>query len=230
MLIADALSDRHLRTLGAAAKGVGLLTGGAGLAIGLPDNFARRDDARHSGEQALFPAGPAAVLAGSCSAATRGQVEQARSAGLPVLVLDPEALIAGRQTAGSIAEWIVGNATSDRPALAVSSADPDAVAKTQADYGADYIGAVIEQTFAAVAAMIAGAGITRLIVAGGETAGAVVAGLGVGALVVGPEIDPGVPWTRSYTSAPNTPELALALKSGNFGTPDFFLKAWGLLD
>ena len=60
---------------------------------------------------------------------------------------------------------------------------------------------------------------------GGETAGAVVAGLGVTTLDIGPEIAPGVPWTRSIGS----PDLALALKSGNFGGPDFFLRAWSLL-
>jgi uncharacterized protein YgbK (DUF1537 family) len=62
-------------------------------------------------------------------------------------------------------------------------------------------------------------------VAGGETSGAVVAALGVRALRIGPEIDPGVPWTVSLGDAP----FALALKSGNFGAPDFFVKAWPML-
>ena len=68
-------------------------------------------------------------------------------------------------------------------------------------------------------------GVGQLIVAGGETSGAVVKALGVKGLRIGPEIDPGVPWTAALQEATRAP-LALALKSGNFGTPDFFLKAW----
>ncbi|MBM3526247.1 MAG: hypothetical protein FJX57_25125, partial [Alphaproteobacteria bacterium] len=41
------------------------------------------------------------------------------------------------------------------------------------------------------------------------------------ALRIGPQIDPGVPWTASVGGPP----LALALKSGNFGGDDFFAKA-----
>ena len=50
--------------------------------------------------------------------------------------------------------------------------------------------------------------------------------LGVTGLRIGPEIDPGAPWTTALGTAK---PLALALKSGNFGTPDFFLKAWDML-
>jgi len=49
--------------------------------------------------------------------------------------------------------------------------------------------------------------------------------LGVAVLDIGPEIDPGVPWTVAHGTAP----LALALKSGNFGAEDFFHKAWKML-
>jgi uncharacterized protein YgbK (DUF1537 family) len=71
-------------------------------------------------------------------------------------------------------------------------------------------------------------GVGQLIVAGGETAGAVLQTLGVTRLAIGPEIDPGVPWTAAILDRPG-PSLALALKSGNFGSADFFLKAWSLL-
>ena len=46
------------------------------------------------------------------------------------------------------------------------------------------------------------------------------------ALRIGPEIDPGVPWTETI----DAPHLALALKSGNFGSRDFFAKALAMLD
>jgi uncharacterized protein YgbK (DUF1537 family) len=87
-------------------------------------------------------------------------------------------------------------------------------------------GAVVETALAEVARLLLERGFTRFLIAGGETSGAVVAALGVTMLEIGPEIDPGVPWTRSV----GTPALALALKSGNFGTADFFLKAWSLLE
>ena len=83
---------------------------------------------------------------------------------------------------------------------------------------------MVEQTLGRIAQALVAAGVRRLIVAGGETSGAVVSALAVEGLRIGPEIDPGVPWTFSL----GEPTLALALKSGNFGAPDFFEKAFKL--
>jgi len=91
--------------------------------------------------------------------------------------------------------------------------------------GAQRAGALVEELLADVGGKLLANGFTRFLIAGGETSGAVVGALGVTALRIGPEIDPGVPWTRSI----GAPDVALALKSGNFGAPDFFLKAWTLL-
>ena len=91
--------------------------------------------------------------------------------------------------------------------------------------GAAHSGELVERLLAEVGRILLARGYTRYLIAGGETSGAVVAALGVSALRIGPEIDPGVPWTRSI----GAPDVALALKSGNFGAPDFFLKAWNLL-
>jgi uncharacterized protein YgbK (DUF1537 family) len=109
--------------------------------------------------------------------------------------------------------------------LVYSSADPEAVKAVQDKLGRDNAGHLVEQLLADVAKGLAARGFGRMIVAGGETSGAVVEALGVKALAIGPEIDPGVPWTRSIAGT----DLALALKSGNFGTADFFLKAWNRL-
>jgi len=125
---------------------------------------------------------------------------------------------------GYIIAW-TRQQTADRPAVVASSADPGVIEAVQARFGRDEAGTIVEDTFAEVARRLVADGVTRLIVAGGETSGAVVAALGVGALAIGPEIDPGVPWTRTMSGPP----LALALKSGNFGAPDFFLKAWEIL-
>ncbi len=224
--IVDALNERHLRDIGAATSHLPLITGGSGVALGLPDNFRRQGlltTADPVGDFAA-PEGRAAILAGSCSAATRAQIAAATAAGVPGLEVDPLALASGSLTAGHIVEWARSRDTAG-PVLIYSSAVPDAVERVQAELGRDAAGTLVERTLADVATHLVAGGVTRLIVAGGETSGAVVGALGIRALAIGPEIDPGVPWTRAL----GAPPLALALKSGNFGAPDFFLKAWELL-
>jgi uncharacterized protein YgbK (DUF1537 family) len=169
--------------------------------------------------------GRAAIIAGSCSEATRGQVHAAKAAGLPAFKVDPLEIARGALSAGDIVTWALKQ-PAERPFLVYSSADPARVRAAQAELGRDRAGALIEHELAAAARSLADAGVTRMIVAGGETSGAVVGALGVKAIAIGPEIDPGVPWTRSLDGR----GLVLALKSGNFGAPDFFLKAWDLLE
>jgi 3-dehydrotetronate 4-kinase len=86
-------------------------------------------------------------------------------------------------------------------------------------------GSLVEEALASIASGLVARGVRQLLVAGGETSGAVVKALGVGGLHIGPQIDPGVPWTTTIGGEP----MALALKSGNFGTVDFFSKAWSVL-
>jgi 3-dehydrotetronate 4-kinase len=225
ILVVDTISDADLLTLGAACADMPLVTGGSGIALGLAANFKVATRASGAEPQAMTaPPGRAAVLAGSCSVATLGQIAAARAAGLPCLTLDAEALASGQQTASAIAGWVIAQAA-DRPPIVCSSADPETLAHVQRHLGREASGALVEQCLAEVAQMLQAAGFTRFVIAGGETAGAVVAALGVRMLEIGPEIDPGVPWTRSMGGI----DLALALKSGNFGAPDFFLKAWSLL-
>jgi uncharacterized protein YgbK (DUF1537 family) len=222
-LVLDAITDRHLIDMGTAAAGMKLITGGSGVALGLPANFVRAGlmKAAEAPTSMRAPKGRALILAGSCSAATRGQVQAAIAAGLPTLRLDPLALASGEMNATRIVAWVKDQPV-DRPPLVYSSADPDAVAAAQAELGREKAGAIVEEALAKAAITLADAGFSRMIVAGGETSGAVVNGLGVTALEIGPEIDPGVPWTRAIGGR----DIALALKSGNFGAPDFFLKAW----
>lgn len=223
ILIADTLEDADLVTLGEACADLALVTGGSGIGMGLAVHLAAAD-ARPVARMAA-PVGRAAILAGSCSQATRGQIAAAKAAGLPARRLDVEALAAGHETAAELADWVISQAA-DRPPLIYSSTEPQELAAIQARLGRDAAGALVEETLAEVAQRLAGAGFRRFIVAGGETSGAVVAALGVTTLAIGPEIAPGVPWTRSIEG----PDLALALKSGNFGGPGFFLTAWSLLE
>jgi uncharacterized protein YgbK (DUF1537 family) len=223
IVIVDALSDRHLRDVATAAADLPLITGGSGIAIGLPDNFRRRGLLTTTDATAAFsaPPGRAAILAGSCSQATLGQIAVAKEAGLPALAVDALDLCAGTVTVADIVQW-AAEQSSEQPLLIYSSADPEVIKRVQERMGREQAGAAVEKTFAAVARELLSTGVTRMIVAGGETSGAVVGALGVSALEIGPEIDPGVPWTRALGG----PNLALALKSGNFGAPDFFLEAW----
>lgn len=220
--IVDAVTDTHLMAIGEAAERLALITGGSGVAMGLPENFRRagllpeRSDA-----DALPPMkGAAAVVAGSCSRATLGQIGLARDH-VPVLELDALATPDAATMAAQALSWVEGKLQDDRPVVIAASAAPDKVAALQAKLGRDAAGALVEDAVATIAQGLVARGVGKLVVAGGETSGAVVQRLGVTSLRIGPEIDPGVPWTFASPAG-----LHLALKSGNFGARDFFLKAF----
>jgi 3-dehydrotetronate 4-kinase len=219
-VVVDAISDRDLRNIGRACAGLPLVTGGSGVALGLPANFTERRPSAAADWQGL--GGPGVVLSGSCSLATRGQVA-AYAIHHPALAVDPQQVMDGTQTAASVAAWL--SAHLDETPMAYSTADPKAVSATQSALGREAVAAAIEGLFAEVAQTLAAAGVQRFIVAGGETSGAVTAALGVESLRIGPEIAPGVP-----ALAATDREVVLALKSGNFGAPDFFEKAAAILE
>jgi 3-dehydrotetronate 4-kinase len=222
--IVDAVSDAHLLAIGKAAADHALITGGSGVAMGLPENF-RRQGLLEQRDATALPSveGHAAVLAGSCSRATLGQLDAARER-VPVLQLDPLTMPDAERMSAAARDW-ASDKLGAKPIVIAASAPSDKVAELQKRLGRDAAGALIEQTMAHIAEDLVARGVRRLVVAGGETAGAVVFRLGVRSLRIGGEIDPGVPWT--YAEGGATP-LLLALKSGNFGSHDFFLKAFGV--
>jgi uncharacterized protein YgbK (DUF1537 family) len=193
--------------------------------MGLPDNF-RSELGNDAGDGLTMPNGRAVILAGSCSSATRGQIAKAKSNGLPAFALDPLDIAAGRTRPQAAIDFVLSQAEAAVP-LVYSSADPDTVAAAQQALGVEKAGAVVEDFLGTVATELSQRGVDRFLVAGGETSGAVVGALDVRSLEIGPEIDPGVPWTLARNSMGRP--FALALKSGNFGAPDFFSKAWTLL-
>ncbi|RJL16489.1 3-oxo-tetronate kinase [Paracoccus siganidrum] len=221
LVVADAIRDQDLVTLGQAVADLPLLTGGSGIALGLPGNFRAQGLLSAEGPRWRGQAGPAAVLSGSCSRATRRQVAHHVAGGAPALEIDPEAVLAGRASARQAADWAL--AQYGLP-LVYSSADPEAVRAVQARHGTGTVAARLEAFVAETARLLVAGGVTRLITAGGETSGAVVEGLGLASLEIGPEIDPGVPAIRAGR------DLVLALKSGNFGAEDFFAKAAACLE
>ena len=222
--IVDAIEDRDLEAIGEAAADFKLITGGSGIAAGLPENFRRRS-LLSGGAADRLPAisGAAAVLSGSCSTATLAQVAYMKDRA-PCFTIDPVAAAESGDVVRQALAWakpLLG----DRPILISATAPPEKVAEAQNRLGRERAGAVVEEILASIARGLAADGVRRFVVAGGETAGAVVQALGVTALRIGRQIDPGVPWTMSL----GEPAFALALKSGNFGAPDFFLRAFSVL-
>lgn len=225
LAIVDALDEDDLVRIGRACAELPLVTGGSGVAVGLPGNFRA---AGLLGDPAAADAlprveGARAIVSGSCSRATREQVRIAAER-CPSFRIDPLALAAGEDLVAAALDW-AGPRLDGAPVLIYATAAPDAVKRAQAQLGAERAGALVEDALSRIAQGLVAAGVRKLIVAGGETAGAVVGRLGVAGLRIGPEIDPGVPWTTSLDEAP----IALALKSGNFGAPDFFLKSFEAL-
>ena len=217
LAIVDAVSDDDLRRLGPALKDMPLVTAGSGVAIGLPANWGIAPRPQAS---ALPPAsGASAIVSGSCSQATLGQVRAFEQAGGEAYALDPFSLDAARAL-----EWAASRLGS-RPVLVYSSAPPEKVRDVQSRLGTATAGARIEEALAAIARGLVERGVRRLVVAGGETSGAVVQALGIEQLRIGPQIDPGVPWCAAQASVAKG-TVHVALKSGNFGTPDFFTKAF----
>jgi uncharacterized protein YgbK (DUF1537 family) len=223
--IADAVSDKDLITLGEAFADLPLITGGSGIALGLPENFRRAGLLKENAQAAELPniPGHAAVLAGSASKATNAQVAFWK-AKHPAFKVDALAL-AKDNTVVADALAFAQRYHNIEPVLIYATATPDEVKAVQQQLGVEKAGHLVEAALAAIAQGLRAQGVTRFVVAGGETSGAVVQALQVKALRIGPQIDPGVPATSTLDAHP----IALALKSGNFGTEDFFEKALRIL-
>jgi uncharacterized protein YgbK (DUF1537 family) len=222
LMVTDALTDADLRALGQAVATDRLVTGGSGIALGLPANF------REAGLPAAGPrpfrgqSGPAVALSGSCSTQSLRQVA-AHARAHPVLHLAPDAVIAGTVTAEQAAAFALEHR--HRQPLISSSADAVSVRAAQEHHGREVLATALERLMGALSRQLVAAGVRRLVVGGGETSGAVVTALGITAFAIGPEIDPGIP-ALSVEGA----DLALALKSGNFGGEDFYARAMAALE
>ncbi|HUI99520.1 MAG TPA: 3-oxo-tetronate kinase [Usitatibacter sp.] len=223
--VVDAISDGDLVRLGPALRELPLVTAGSGVAIALPANFGIEPTPRAS---RLPPvAGPAAIVSGSCSTATRGQVSEFVRSGGAAFLLDPLALADRKDPVRTALQW-ARERLSDQPVLIYTTAAPEAVSEVQARLGVEEAGDIVERALARVARGLVEMGVRRLAVTGGETAGAAMRELGVERLRIGPQIDPGVPWCSAFSPVAGA-VLHLALKSGNFGAPDFFARAFSML-
>jgi len=224
--ICDTLEDSQLNVIAAAISEHKLVTGGSGIAQALPAEYRRLgwlQKISNAGQLAKIT-GPELIVSGSCSQATLGQIAHFKQ-NHQAFALDPLTLAKGEdQTAEAIA-W-AQQKLGDKPLLVYASAAPESVREAQKQLGVEQAGQLVEQALARVARELVSAGVRRLIVAGGETSGAVVSALAVKSLRIGHQIDPGVPWTETIVDGEN---IALALKSGNFGGEDFFSRAFEVL-
>jgi uncharacterized protein YgbK (DUF1537 family) len=226
--VVDALSNEDLVRLGPALKGMPLVTAGSGVAIGLPANWGLKPSPATS---QLPPAkGLQAVVSGSCSQATRGQVARFQAQGGAAWAIDPLSLTddaAVDRCVEQAVSWAVSR-LAQGPVLVYSTADPAQVQAVQQQWGVQAAGERVEQTLARIAQGLVRAGVRQLVVAGGETSGACVQALQINQLQIGAQIDPGVPWCHAHSTLLGD-SLHLTLKSGNFGSEDFFHQAFAQL-
>lgn len=223
--IVDAVSNEDLYRIAPALKNLPVLTGGSGVAIGLPGNFGLM----FRPETSILPPalGYRAIISGSCSEATNRQVAHFKQQGGSAYAINPLDLVSA--SANDILPNILAWAKpllSTGPVLIYSTAKPDEVRAIQAKLGMQAAGSAIENMLASIAEGLVKLGVRQLLVAGGETSGACVHKLGIDQMQIGPQIDPGVPWCYAQGKYQ---VLHLALKSGNFGTDDFFTKAFSNL-
>lgn len=222
--IVDAVSNDDLMRLGPALKGMPLVTAGSGVAIGLPQNFGLSPTPQAS----LLPkaSGLQAVVSGSCSQATNRQVAHFKTLGRPAFLIDPLHVKGSWQDlVKEVLAWAQGHLASG-PVLVYSTASPESVQAVQSQMGVEAAGHQVEQALAAIARGLVQLGVQQMVVAGGETSGACVQALAIEQLQIGPQIDPGVPWCHAHTPMGS---VHITLKSGNFGTDDFFTKAFSFL-
>jgi uncharacterized protein YgbK (DUF1537 family) len=220
--VVDAITDADLVEIGTALAGHRLVTGGSGIALGLPENFRRAGLLTDTRSGFSPTSGPGVVLSGSCSTASVAQVENYLREH-PGLSVEPQRVVDGSLTAADAMAF--AEAHWPEAPIIYSTAEPGEVRAAQARYGREPVAAAIETFFGDLAQRLVAKGATRLVVGGGETSGAIVTALDLDYFDVGPEIDPGVPALAVGGRRP----IRLALKSGNFGAPDFYAKALAAL-
>jgi 3-dehydrotetronate 4-kinase len=224
--IVDAVSNDALMVMGRSFADLPLLVAGSGVAIGLPQNHGFTQSP--AAAQLPSPTGMRAIVSGSCSAATNAQVANFIAKGGDALAIEPLQIARGDDVVAAALAWAEPRIR-DRPVLVYATAEAANVKAVQTELGAERAGSLVEHALSQIAHGLVERGVRQLIVAGGETSGACTQALGVRQLRIGPQIDPGVPWCHAGAPAAGPKGLHLTLKSGNFGSVDFFTKAFETL-
>jgi len=219
-VVVDAVADDDLKTIAKACCDMPLMTGGSAVAMPLPALYKAQGLLAKNVDKSVAPqvGAGAIILSGSCSAMTRAQVANyAKTA--PCYQLDP--LDLAENGVQNTRDWLAA-VPCDAAPMVYATAEPETVQKAQDQLGVARAGALVEQALATLALDARNRGTRRFVVAGGETSGAVAKALGITQMTIGAEISPGVPWGFARSGGS---DVALALKSGNFGTKIFFSDA-----
>jgi 3-dehydrotetronate 4-kinase len=226
LAIVDAITNDDLMGMRRAFAGLPLLVAGSGVAIGLPQNHGIVPGP----DAARLPAlrGSQAIVSGSCSAASNAQVVNFMESGGSAFAVDPLRIAAGVDVVAEALVW-AASLLGDKPVLFYATAEPDAVKVVQSRLGVSHAGELVEGALSKIALGLVERGVRKLIVAGGETSGSCVQALAIRQMRIGHQIDPGVPWCHVHAPAAGNEGLLIALKSGNFGSVDFFNKAFETL-
>lgn len=228
--VLDAICNQDLMNIAAALADTPLITAGSGIAIGLPNNWQARGllEASKKADTLPLAKGYQAIISGSCSQASNEQVLDWRKRGLPAFAIDLLTDESKENIVNQAIEWAKPLIKSS-PVLIYATANPDIVKSIQSKLGAAEASELIEQSLTEITKGLVQLGVRQLVLAGGETSGAIVQSLEIKQMVIGPQIDPGIPWTSVNASFCHGDTIHIALKSGNFGSIDFFSKSFNFL-
>ena len=230
--VLDCLDNTHLLTICESIAGIRLITGSSSPGIGLPAvwrrlGWWRPETSATENAEGRSEAG-CLFVAGSCSVATRGQNRWLRNQGVEYFEIDPRQLLEGHPSEQeAVASKIAAELGQGSGVLITTSSEPADIERTQrwaaeAGRSPQQIGLEIARALACFCRRIlARQQPAGLILAGGETSSAMCRELQFGALRVGANIEPGVPLCRALEGFP----IPVVLKSGNFGSEDFYGRA-----
>ena len=225
-VIVDAVADTDLDTIASACQDMDFITGGSALAMPLAEFY--KASGKISANDNSFMNKKlntgSIILSGSCSEMTIIQVKNFIQRGAAAFQLDPIDL--AENGVKKVLDWL-SSQDFTKNIIIYATSDPDTVKKVQAVLGVDMAGKIVEQGLSECAITARELGIKNFIIAGGETSGAITKALNVRQLDIGIEIAPGVPWTFS---GKRNNQIALSLKSGNFGSEEFFTEALSKLE
>lgn len=227
IVIVDAIDNQDLMNIGSALAELKLITAGSGIAIGLSGNFGVNTG--NLASSLPMARGGRAIVSGSCSVATNGQVADFKERGGSAFAIDPIRIVNGDDVVAEALAWARKHQNAG-PILVYATASPDAVRQVQSRLGVEQAGYIVENALSTIACGLISLGVGQLVVAGGETSGACVQALKIGHMRIGPQIAPGVPWCHAQSPYAPPEGIHLALKSGNFGSTDFFTKAFEILN
>jgi len=211
----DVAEEADLTTIGgllsaALADGPMLALGASSVARAFAAGHPREIAAATAPEAGHRGGGPLLALVGSLSPVTRAQVEAAR--GYAMLPVEPARLLSDE-----------GYAARLQAATLSKLAQGDVMLVTEQPEGAPATaGEVAIATGRLLAAIVAEARLSRLVIAGGDTSTMAIRALPLWGLSYRGPCVPGAPLCRGHSDEPRLDGLDIVLKGGQMGPPGFF--------